>query len=50
MLFNEKNMTRRANRIYQKVFIERSMPKGDEVQLSREEYLTLKKWIKSQSL
>ena len=45
MVFKEKNMTKRAPRIYQQVFLESRMPKGDEIRLTNKEYNTLKKWL-----
>lgn len=47
MVFKEKNMERRASKINQMVFIERRMPKGDEIKLSKEEYTQLKNWLAS---
>jgi uncharacterized membrane protein len=50
MVFNEKNMSRRAERIYRMVFVERRMPKGDEVQLTDIEYNKLKKWLLTENI
>ncbi len=50
MVFNEKNMTKRAPKIYRAVFIERKMPKGSEVRLSKEEYFKLEKWLSTQNI
>jgi uncharacterized membrane protein len=50
MVFKEKNMSKRAKKIYQMVFIERKMPKGNEIRLTNEEYLTLEKWLKTQDI
>ena len=48
MVFNLKNMEKRAPRIYKMVFIERRMPKGNEIRLTNEEYSTFKKWLLTQ--
>jgi uncharacterized membrane protein len=48
MIFNQKNMVRRAPRIYRAVFVDQRMPKGDEVRLTKEEYTILKKWLNTQ--
>lgn len=50
MIFKEKNMEKRAPKINQVVFIERRMPKGDEIKLSKEEYTQLKNWLASISI
>ena len=50
MVFKEKNMTKRAKKIYQMVFIERRMPKGNETRLTNEEYHKLEKWLKTQEI
>ena len=50
MVFKEKNMSRRANKIYKMVFVERRMPKGNEVQLSEEEYDKLNRWLQSEQI
>ena len=50
MIFNEKNMVKRAPKIYDRVFVQRTMPKGDEVRLSVEEAATLKKWLFTQKI
>ena len=47
MVFKEKNMEKRAPKINQVVFIERRMPKGDEIKLSKKEYTQLKNWLAS---
>jgi uncharacterized membrane protein len=49
MIFNRRNMGRRAPKIHKAVFVARRMPKGDEVRLSAEEYRTLKEWLSSQT-
>ena len=50
MVFNEKNMTRRARKIYQMVFVKRKMPKGDEISLTDREYTTLENWLLTQDI
>ncbi len=50
MVFNERNMVRRAARIYKAVFLERKMPKGTKVKLTSEEYATLEKWLFTQEI
>lgn len=50
MVFKEKNMEKRASKINQMVFIERRMPKGGEIKLSKEEYTQLKNWLASLSI
>lgn len=50
MVFNERNMSKRAKKIYRMVFIERKMPKGKEIRLTNEEYFTLEKWLKTQDI
>ncbi len=50
MVFNLKNMEKRAPKIYKRVFIERRMPKGNEIRLTNEEYSTLKKWLLTQKI
>ena len=50
MIFKEKNMEKRAPKIYQMVFVERKMPKGDEIRLTNEEYTTLEKWLFTQEI
>ena len=50
MVFNQKNMVKRAPRIYKAVFVDRRMPKGDKVRLSEEEAVTLKNWLSTQKL
>tara|TARA_R110000868_G_scaffold220847_1_gene472327 strand:+ start:253 stop:606 length:354 start_codon:yes stop_codon:yes gene_type:complete len=48
MVFKEKNISKRAKKIYQMVFVENRMPKGNDIRLTNEEYIVLEKWIKSQ--
>lgn len=50
MVFKKENMSRRARKIYKMVFVERKMPKGNEIRLTNEEYLTLEKWLKTQKI
>ena len=50
MVFNEKNMSKRAPKIYKAVFIDRKMPKGDEIKLTHEEYTKLEKWLFTQQI
>ena len=50
MLFKEKNISKRAKKIYQMVFIEQKMPKGNEIRLTDQEYLNLKKWLYTQKI
>jgi uncharacterized membrane protein len=50
MVFKEKNMSKRAKKIYKMVFQERKMPKGNDIQLTNEEYTTLEKWLFTQEI
>jgi uncharacterized membrane protein len=50
MVFNEKNMVKRAKKIHKMVFVERRMPKGDEIRLSNEEYNTIEQWLFTQNI
>lgn len=50
MIFKEKNMERRAAKIYSMVFVKNRMPMGNEIQLTAEEYETLEKWLLTQKL
>lgn len=45
MVFKEKNMYKRAKRIYQAVFVEKRMPKGNQIALTEEDYQKLKRWL-----
>ena len=45
MVFNQRNMEKRAKRIYQAVFVEGRMPKGNEVSLTPEEYDAIRQWL-----
>jgi uncharacterized membrane protein len=47
MVFNLKNMEKRAKKINKNVFELQRMPKGDEIKLTSEERETLKNWIQS---
>ncbi len=50
MVFNLKNMVRRAPRIYNAVFLEQRMPKGDKIRLTNDESSRLKSWLLTQEL
>lgn len=50
MVFKEKNMSKRAKKIYKMVFQERKMPKGNDIRLTNEEYDTLEKWLFTQQI
>jgi len=50
MVFKEKNMSKRAKKIYKMVFLERKMPKGNDIRLTNEEYTTLEKWLFTQEI
>lgn len=50
MVFKEKNMERRARKIYLQVFVTKRMPKDQATPLSEAEYATLKKWLLTQNL
>ncbi len=50
MVFKEKNISKRAKKIYRMVFQERKMPKGDDIRLTNEEYTTLEKWLFTQEI
>ena len=45
MVFNLKNMDKRAKKIDKNVFELQRMPKGDEIKLTLEEREILKNWI-----
>ena len=45
MIFKEKNMDKRAKRIYKEVFVTKRMPKGDEVKLTEDEYKILENYL-----
>jgi hypothetical protein len=50
MIFKERNLEKRAAKIYSMVFIERRMPKAGGVPLTSEEYATLEKWLTTQNI
>jgi len=50
MIFKEKNMSKRAEKIYKMVFVEGRMPKGNEIKLSESEYKTLKQWLSAENI
>ena len=45
MVFKIKNMDKRAAKIKQTVFDKKTMPKGNTIRLTKEEYLKIKKWV-----
>lgn len=47
MVFNEKNMDRRALKIEKQVFDLKRMPRKDGTPLTFQEYATLKSWIET---
>jgi len=47
MVFNLKNMDKRAKKINKNIFELQRMPKGDEIKLTPDERETLKNWIQS---
>ncbi len=49
-VFSLKNMEKNAPKIYKQVFVYRRMPKGDQIQLTNEEYQTLNKWLKLKNI
>jgi len=50
MVFKEKNIEKRAAKIYQMVFVQRRMPKGTDIRLTNEEAATLEKWLLTQDI
>lgn len=50
MVFKPGNMERRARKIYRMVFVEKRMPKGNEVKLTAREYESLENWLKTQQI
>lgn len=50
MIFKERNLEKRAKKIYRQVFELKRMPKGDEYTLTEKEYRTLRQWLKTQKL
>lgn len=49
-VFSLKNMEKNASRIYQQVFVLGRMPKGNQIQLTAEEYQILENWLNTQTL
>ncbi len=47
MVFKLNNMDKRAPRIYRAVFVQKRMPKGDDIRLTSEEYAALEQWLKT---
>lgn len=45
LVFNEKNMVKRAPKIYKVVFVEQRMPLGNALKLTNEEYTILENWL-----
>ncbi|MEQ8878855.1 MAG: hypothetical protein RLQ12_04440 [Cyclobacteriaceae bacterium] len=50
MVFKEKNIAKRASKIYRQVFLDKRMPKGDKIRLTPEEYQILEKWLFTQKI
>lgn len=50
MVFKEKNISKRAKRIYKAVFIELKMPKGNKTHMTDKEYAALEKWLLTQKI
>ena len=50
MVFIEKKLEKHAPMIYKAVFMERRMPKGDEIKLSDQKYDTLQEWLLTQQI
>ncbi|HAA13736.1 MAG TPA: hypothetical protein DCE41_19400 [Cytophagales bacterium] len=48
MVFTERNMAGKARKIYRAVFVQRIMPKGNEIRLASAERATLEKWLSTQ--
>ncbi|MEM6768065.1 MAG: hypothetical protein AAF655_24230 [Bacteroidota bacterium] len=44
-VFSLKNMEKYAKKIHHQVFVLKRMPKGDDIQLTEEEYQILEKWL-----
>lgn len=49
-VFSLKNMNRHAQKIFHQVFTLRRMPKGQEIQLTEEEYQMLSNWLTSENI
>ena len=47
MVFKLNNMDKRAPRIYRAVFVQKRMPKGNDIRLTAEEYAALEQWLKT---
>lgn len=47
MVFKLKNMDKRVPRIYRAVFVQKRMPKGNDIRLTAEEYAALEQWLKT---
>jgi uncharacterized membrane protein len=43
-------MSKRAKKIYTQVFVERRIPKGNEIGLTNREYNKLEKWLGAQKI
>ena len=50
MVFSLKNMEKRSSKIHKQVFVKRRMPKGNDIQLTADEYGTLKNWLLTQNI
>ncbi|MCB0662056.1 MAG: hypothetical protein KDC24_04915 [Saprospiraceae bacterium] len=50
MVFNERNMERRAGKIHHQVFVAKRMPKPEGKALTTEEKRTLKNWLLTQNI
>ncbi|MEM6768924.1 MAG: hypothetical protein AAF655_28565 [Bacteroidota bacterium] len=44
-VFSLNNMDKHAQKIHHQVFVLKRMPKGDDIQLTEEEYQILEKWL-----
>lgn len=49
-VFDLENMSDLAPKIHKQVFIKKRMPKGNEIQLTSNEYDTLKRWLLTEKL
>ncbi len=45
MVFKEKNLTKRAAKIYEQVFVKKRMPKAEGEPLTASEYELLEEWL-----
>ncbi len=50
MVFKAKNISKRAKKIYRMVFLDKKMPKGDDIKLTIDEYNKLEKWLFTQKI